>query len=965
MKTIAHRLLTLLLLMVAMVPGCLCAQNVEMVDGDTVYIYNCRNHYGSLSTPYASSISSSFDGWAILESYGADITLQFYSIGQNSHLQVWTDTVQVIDNYGTYYPGVTTYSANRIIIHFVKQESDYASFTATWNNPSGADPCTQSINNISVSDITPTSAHLHWDTDSPPTIVEYNGVKRMVSGNSLPLTGLSPNTTYDVSFRAAADSAYPCCSQTLSFTTSPRPCIGCPDVTDFSSSYCQGFYGTFYNPYNDVGIVDEGPQSSTSRHTIHTDPNERDFLSQGQLPCVYPGASASVRLGNWSTGAQAEALSYMLHVDTLFYSLLILHYAVVFENPNHNATSQPRFRMEILNSNGNVIDPVCGVTDFVANSSLGWHTAPPDILWKDWTTVGFDLTPYHGQDIILRFTTYDCSAGGHYGYAYFTTECMNKNVSSESCGIIDSNTVYAPEGFLYRWYSYNVNHPLSTQRSFSYANYNGYYHCRLTSTENPSCHVTIHTYASNRWPQAAFEIADSTNNGCDGYRYTFINRSRIVGDYGDSLTYHENCESAHWDFGDGETSSEYSTQHTYYDGGTYQVSLVSGIGGDECIDSVVASVTVPDLYAEEFISMAQCDSLRFDTLLITSDTLFSRRTIYPKACDSVFVYDFIVDHSASSILPADTFCYSNTYAWEDTLVGSDTITQPTHYQLEKHYSIGIGCDSAVYLLLVQLPPDTLHIKYVPDCIEKRYRLTACSPLSTRQWESTPHDSCLDGHEFDSIVLVSPKSATSYTLTTDYGPSTPCPTSTSVTLLPVTFPTAVLETNPDYLTYKNLTVDAYDRSRQYDHRRWSVVLHSAFTDTLPLPDTSRTMRYIATTESDSLTVLLAVSNNICYDTARRSIPILKSAVFVPNIFTPSQDINSRFTIISQGLLEAELTIYNRQGLFVFSTTDLEQGWDGTHDGVPCSQGAYVWHLHYRTVDRPEQWNTQMGTVTLLR
>ena len=51
--------------------------------------------------------------------------------------------------------------------------------------------------------------------------------------------------------------------------------------------------------------------------------------------------------------------------------------------------------------------------------------------------------------------------------------------------------------------------------------------------------------------------------------------------------------------------------------------------------------------------------------------------------------------------------------------------------------------------------------------------------------------------------------------------------------------------------------------------------------------------------------------------------------------------------------------------MFSTDDGRQGWDGTHNGQPCPQSAYVWLLRYRSVEFPDVWQTTSGTVTLLR
>lgn len=85
------------------------------------------------------------------------------------------------------------------------------------------------------------------------------------------------------------------------------------------------------------------------------------------------------------------------------------------------------------------------------------------------------------------------------------------------------------------------------------------------------------------------------------------------------------------------------------------------------------------------------------------------------------------------------------------------------------------------------------------------------------------------------------------------------------------------------------------------------------------------------------------------------------IYAPNIFTPGQDDNNRFAILSPLEIDGELTIYNREGLQIFSTADLAEGWDGGN----WPQGAYVWHLRYRHLHSPKRWHTAIGTVTLLR
>ncbi|MCR5444696.1 MAG: gliding motility-associated C-terminal domain-containing protein [Bacteroidales bacterium] len=81
---------------------------------------------------------------------------------------------------------------------------------------------------------------------------------------------------------------------------------------------------------------------------------------------------------------------------------------------------------------------------------------------------------------------------------------------------------------------------------------------------------------------------------------------------------------------------------------------------------------------------------------------------------------------------------------------------------------------------------------------------------------------------------------------------------------------------------------------------------------------------------------------------------------PNVFTPGRDDNNRFgCITATEMLEFEMFIFNRWGLMVFHTEDINDWWDG--GGLP--QGAYVYTYRLRTPDG--RVYTGKGTVTLLR
>ena len=120
------------------------------------------------------------------------------------------------------------------------------------------------------------------------------------------------------------------------------------------------------------------------------------------------------------------------------------------------------------------------------------------------------------------------------------------------------------------------------------------------------------------------------------------------------------------------------------------------------------------------------------------------------------------------------------------------------------------------------------------------------------------------------------------------------------------------------------------------------------------------------ESDSLQVTLVVQNeNGCDDTASDTYPIVKGNVWVPNAFTPDADQNRMLKVGYDNIATYEIFIYNRRGLLVYHSTDIDECWDGKHKGKPCPAATYVYRIHYTTKSRPNDSNEKSGTVLLVR
>lgn len=961
---VARRILLLTVLLLATARGAV-SQTGMMVNHDTIYVHCCRDLGGFISSE--GYVEDYYDQWAIIYPHGRVLELTISKI--NCTLSIWRDGVLIYNSpdNASVEDHTIHVLGNAITIQMYKDSNIPYSSNALvlWNDISALPSSCNEIPYLYLPNSpSATEAYISWfNTSGNPMIVDCGPNHLEVSDNYAQISGLEPNTLYVATVRALADSNRPCCADSIFFYTDGPFFSGNPDFTDLSSPYVRCFYGNYANPYSHMRRIDYGPHKSSSRHTVHTNPNETDPRTGDQLLTVCPGTSASVRLGNWSTGAEAEAIAYRLHIDTTIYSLLLLRYAAVLENPGHSPTEQPRFRLEILDSSGSVIDPVCGMADFIASNSLGWNNHY-GILWKDWTTVGFGLSPYHGQNVTIRFTTYDCAQGGHFGYAYFSAECIRKSVASEQCGNVISNSVTAPDGFLYQWYTDNPDSILSTSQTFSYTTSNKIYYCILTSKENAACQVSMSTYAGARFPHA---IADTLfcEPSCHGYTITFNDRSIVVNGSGQPTG--EACETARWYFGDGDNSTLLAPQHTYHIPGNYTVTLVAGIAGERCLDTTTIAISVPDYPSiEKDETMNGCDSLLFEnSVLCTQDTIINRLHPHSYACDTLIHYHVSLHPSFRFEQPVDTFCYNATYTWRGQTAGSDTITNSTHWNLTDSISTIHGCDSILTISLVQLAPDPAPLNAVPNCEAKHYLLSSTSDRPYLRWNSDPHDTCLaDGHDTGSTVLVYPTETTLYTLISDWKETPYCPTTHYILLHPVTFPHAALQVLPEQLSYDNLELTAYDIGTDYDRRRWVMVSHlpDPRHDTVRLSDSSSVVSFSAMAAIDSLTVLLIANNNLCPDTVSATLPMVRQIVFAPNVFTPNGETNNRFVLPGQGLQDPELFIYNRMGVMVYSSQDLKQGWDGTHDGVPCPQAAYVWYLHFQAPDGP---HTLVGTVTLLR
>jgi gliding motility-associated-like protein len=108
-------------------------------------------------------------------------------------------------------------------------------------------------------------------------------------------------------------------------------------------------------------------------------------------------------------------------------------------------------------------------------------------------------------------------------------------------------------------------------------------------------------------------------------------------------------------------------------------------------------------------------------------------------------------------------------------------------------------------------------------------------------------------------------------------------------------------------------------------------------------------------------LIAKNDFGCVDSSKDCIEIQPNyTLFIPNSFTPNGDgLNDIFIPIAQSVEVYEMIVYNRWGLQVFKSQQLEQGWDGGTE----PQGAFNYVIQVKTTRGEEKIYT--GSVTLYR
>ena len=133
------------------------------------------------------------------------------------------------------------------------------------------------------------------------------------------------------------------------------------------------------------------------------------------------------------------------------------------------------------------------------------------------------------------------------------------------------------------------------------------------------------------------------------------------------------------------------------------------------------------------------------------------------------------------------------------------------------------------------------------------------------------------------------------------------------------------------------------------------------------DNAASLSTTATPQQTTRYYLFAIDQYGCENVDSVLITVAPhTELLIPTGFSPNGDgVNDEFKILRSLNIGkvTEFAVFDRWGEKVFSTDNINVGWDGTRNGQPSPLGVYVWVVY--AVSKDGQDITQRGNVTLIR
>jgi gliding motility-associated-like protein len=402
----------------------------------------------------------------------------------------------------------------------------------------------------------------------------------------------------------------------------------------------------------------------------------------------------------------------------------------------------------------------------------------------------------------------------------------------------------------------------------------------------------------------------SNGNTCPGAPMTFIDQSTTP--YGTVTEWL-------WLFGDSlnSTSTQQNPANTYLSPGIFNVTLIS-TNSFGCKDTLVKSVVVFEAGVSNFSYTPPC--------------IFQPVTFTSTQPAKVAAYSWTFSDGTNSTSSNPTFTYTN----------------PGIYPVKLVAQSQDGCiDSTTKLIEVQTAVTAVVDSATNACVGFPVQLNASGGL---YYSWSPPDDLSDPLSASPVTQLVGNTTYQVIVSNDCFADTAF---TTVIVRPIPTVNAGNDTTIYRDTYVLLSGSTDGINYFWNPSKW---IDEPFNlNSKAQPEESTWYELFATNEwgcSNKDSVLITV---IPYD-----------ILDVPTGFSPNGDgVNDVFRIarwLNVARID-EFAVYNRWGQKVFSTTNIEEGWNGTYKNERADLGVYVWFLSAQTKDGKQV--LRKGNVTLLR
>ena len=466
-------------------------------------------------------------------------------------------------------------------------------------------------------------------------------------------------------------------------------------------------------------------------------------------------------------------------------------------------------------------------------------------------------------------------------------------------------------------------------------------------TSFPTLPGSVGTTTTVSWDQCVFKIdfqtgkvsADAqvspSNAGCQPFLATFNNLS--------------NGTSYLWDFGDGSPQdTSKNPTHTFQDTGTFQVVLIA-INPNSCnlADTFELNVIVaPPLSHHATI----------DTIICGTPSL----TLQPELSGTGYSYSWSNGSTGTQLVVTTPATY-----WVNISIGSCAIKDS--FRVEKLIPPNLGpdsnlCEGVVIVLnphsnatsylwstgdtvtTIQANLESIYWvdAYKQDCILRdsivinllEFPVVYLGPDTTICPNSLPVVSLNAGNSPGNI-LWSTGDTTRQIFTTTQGDywveisNAHCVTVDSI-LVSYAPPLITPQPDPVFCDYANAFLDAQVENVSY---LWNTGETTKAILVNKPGDYWYRISYLTCTESDTVGVWGTFGEDL---------------LWIPKAFTPNADgRNDIFLPIGTDILQFNIFIYNRWGQPIFTSNDLNIGWDGRQENHMVQPGVYTYKVEYLT------------------